>query len=93
MDKKIVFKTLNVLLFIAFAYVHVFFFSPYINSIFHGRLGSWGVGILIAGLWGNITKMVLVKSPFSDEKYKIINNIFIIIGLSLIIISIINILL
>ncbi|SHO52036.1 hypothetical protein [Anaerocolumna xylanovorans] len=85
--EKLMLKTINILLVILYAYIHVFYFTPYINAFFHGRLASWGIGLTVVGVWGIITKMIVVKSPFGDEKYKIVNGTLIIIGIIMVIID------
>ncbi len=87
MKKRMLFEAINILLFILYSYIHVFYFSPYIYLFFHGRFASWGIWIIIAGVWGNIAKMILVKSFFEDEKYKEVNGTLIIIGVVMVIIN------
>jgi hypothetical protein len=86
MKESILFKIINTILFILYAYIHIFYISPYINNFFHGRLASWGIGLIVAGIWGNITKMIVVKSPFGPEKYKAVNSTLIFIGVVMVII-------
>lgn len=73
-------KALNFMFVVIFAYLYVHYGAPHINRITDGSFISWGIGIIIIGIWGNIAKLSLIRSIIVTKSYKVENYLAIIIG-------------
>jgi hypothetical protein len=78
-----------IILSILFAFLYVHYPAPIINNYTESPLISWGLALIIYGIWGNIVKLRLLKSiiPFTVS-YKAENYVFITLGSVLIILGI-----
>lgn len=89
--KKLVNKeAINTILVIIFAYMYLHYVAPYINSFFRNLFVSWGCIIVIIGIWGNLVKMVLIRSVFNTDSYKKENYFFILLGFVLLSLGIVK---
>ena len=81
MDKQSIRKTLNVILVIAYTYVHYFHIGSLIIEYTESRLIAVGVWLVIVGVWGNLVGMVIINSIFVSKSYKHENYYIIIMGI------------
>jgi uncharacterized membrane protein YqgA involved in biofilm formation len=79
--KKLVSKeAINTIFAMLFIYLYVHYIAPYVNSFFMNPFTSLGGILVFIGIWGNLARMVLLKSVFITNSYKKENCFFIIVG-------------
>jgi hypothetical protein len=83
-------KVVNIIAVIAFTYLYVHYFAPIINAYAHNYFLSWGIVLVIIGIWGNLVKLKLLKSIILTDDYRIENYLSMSIGSLLIIVGILK---
>ena len=79
--------TLNVII---FAYTYIHYIAPYINRFFNNFFVSWGIILIIVGIWGILAKVVLLQSVFINDNYKWQNYFFMLLGCLLLVFGIVK---
>ncbi|MDF2519700.1 MAG: hypothetical protein K0R84_328 [Clostridia bacterium] len=86
-------RVINIIAVIAFTYLYVHYIAPIINAYTHSFILSWGIALLLIGIWGNLVKLTLLKSVFYTDSYKIENYFWIVIGAILILVGVLKVVL
>lgn len=77
----------NLFVFFVFSILYFGFLSNYINKLVNGKNISVGVFFILMGIFGLYTDSIFLKIYLFELKNKIINCIFIVLGILLFIIS------
>ena len=90
MKKMLSKEIVNTVLMIIVVYLYIHYVAPYVNRFFNNFFISWGIILIVVGLWGNIAKMVLLQSVFSNDTYKWQNYFLMLLGCLLLVFGLVN---
>ncbi len=70
MSKLMSKESINTILAILFGYLYTHYIAPFINRFFDNFFVSWGLILILFGVWGILAKMVLIQSVFISASKK-----------------------